>query len=267
MSLTQHIRQKTKVYQAIAQNLDLNFVKKVIKHHNKRLTRIAHKPVPNTDFKLAGTSVIYGVRDYIGGEKLWKQTVAGKRFDYPERFPVPSRYVAMALMDGKVRNTPKLYIDQKRIAGELQRQLPMDFKSTIDDVAQIVESFRSVFPPSLINPEVVHLNPTFPCSHLVGGADANMILGDTLWDIRTTARTAPLDLDTIIQQIGYWLLDYGNTYELNQVIWYYSRQQCFFTYDLKLFLADSTHQNRVRKDLKNLLINEQYNNQRLINFC
>ena len=148
----------------------------------------------------------------------------------------------------------------------------LELQPTVDDVAQIANSFDVAFGSSnalstyVAENNAVHLNPTFPASHLVGGADANMIIGNTLWDIRTTAKKQPLDLDTVVQQIGYWLLDYGDTYKLRQVAWYYSRQECFFTYDLKLFLANGTHRNRVRKDLRNLLISEQYN-QRLINFC
>ena len=80
------------------------------------------------------------------------------------------------------------------------------------------------------------VNPRFAGSIFVGGADANLILRGTLWDIRTTARFAPLSLDDIVQQVGYFLLDFNNTYELKSVCWYYTRQQSLFTHPIEPLL-------------------------------
>ena len=214
MSLTQHIRQKTKVYKAIARNLNLKFIEEIIAHHNDQLSKIVHKPKKDTNFLLAGSGVIYALRDYLGGKSLWEQTIPSESFSYPDDIPTPYRWLGMALMEDCIRKQKSL---------DIKNSLGLELQPTVDDVAQIANSFDVVFGSSkalstyVAENNAVHLNPTFPASHLIGGADANMILGDTLWDIRTTARRKPLDLDTVVQQIGYWLLDYGDTYKLRQV--------------------------------------------------
>lgn len=56
--------------------------------------------------------------------------------------------------------------------------------------------------------ERVTLNPTFDGSRDVGGADADMIIGDTLVDLKTSRQQRPCDRQDLWQLVGYVLLDY-----------------------------------------------------------
>ena len=70
------------------------------------------------------------------------------------------------------------------------------------------------------------LNPTFrEASKLVGGADADLIIGDTLIDIKTTINPKRMLLDTWLQIIGYYILNMinNNEYKIKNVGIYFSR--------------------------------------------
>jgi len=186
-------------------------------------------------------STIYAVRDFLGGEDIWGNTVAGRVFPYPSKPETPLRWVVMGLMDSQARRG-----EYQGYPGDIH-YLPADFTPTIADVGQIAASFPSIFQRAIpadtgledigLTGENMVVNPRFAGSMFVGGADANLILRGTLWDIRTTARFAPLSLDDIVQQVGYYLLDFDNTYELENICWYYTRQQSLFTHPIEPLLA------------------------------
>lgn len=243
MSLTSHIRSQSIIFWHIVSILNLDYCRELIKHHQQICGRVIHRPVPGTDFRLAGMSTIYAVRDFLGGENAWEDTVAGEFYAYPGKSEAPLRWVVMGLMDSQARSG-----DYMGHPGDVLRLHP-DFNPTIEDVGQIAASFPSVFQRAIpadtgledigLTGENMVVNPRFAGSNLVGGADANLILRGTLWDIRTTARTAPLDLNNIVQQVGYYLLDFENQYQLTHFCWYYSRQQSLFTHPIEPLLAEN----------------------------
>ena len=65
--------------------------------------------------------------------------------------------------------------------------------------------------------------PCFPGSLDVDGADADLIVGDLLLEIKTHANPAETACDTLRQLLGYLLLDYDNSYQLTQAGIYYAR--------------------------------------------
>ena len=82
--------------------------------------------------------------------------------------------------------------------------------------------------------------PEFAGSRVVGGADADLIVENCLYDIKTTddpRKTLPKDLR---QLIGYALLDWDNEYGLKQVGFYYSRQATEMTWPLSKLLRECT---------------------------
>lgn len=248
MSLTSSIRNKDINYRALMNCIDFSKCLEVIDHHNKVLSKLVHKPIEGTNFPLAGMSVIYGLREYIGGKRLWNQTVASRYFEYPEqKMSKAARAVMMGLMDQRVRHgTISSTASRSRynlISFYDSDSSSTNFNPTIKDVDNIVNSFPEVLGSfkniltSRLN--TIQLNPTFDGSSEVGGADANMIIDNTLWDIRTTAKSSPLTIDTILQQVGYYLLDYSNTYGISQITWYYTRQNCLFTHPVSLFLKSN----------------------------
>lgn len=80
------------------------------------------------------------------------------------------------------------------------------------------------------------LNPTFgEASKLVGGADADLVIGDTLIDIKTTKNPKQQFLDAWLQIVGYYILNMINNNECNikNIGIYFSRHGV-----LKIFPVD-----------------------------
>jgi hypothetical protein len=67
-------------------------------------------------------------------------------------------------------------------------------------------------------------NPTFAGSHDIGGADADFILGDCLWEVKTTKNLdATAVRNSLLQLVGYTLLDYDDAYGIRRVCGYFAR--------------------------------------------
>ncbi|WP_405968974.1 hypothetical protein OG496_55205 [Streptomyces sp. NBC_00988] len=79
--------------------------------------------------------------------------------------------------------------------------------------------------------------PVFEGSMHVGGADADFILGGCLIDCKATIRPQRLGRAALYQLAGYLLLDYHNTYTIDRVGLYLSRQGAFIDWDIKDFLG------------------------------
>ena len=88
------------------------------------------------------------------------------------------------------------------------------------------------------------LNPTFEGSHHVGGADADLIVQDTLIEIKTTIR-AEIKQNWLWQLLGYALLDYSDQHHIEGIGLYMARQGWLVKWDLAeairgLFLGSCT---------------------------
>jgi hypothetical protein len=85
------------------------------------------------------------------------------------------------------------------------------------------------------------LNPTFAGSLDVGGADADLIIGGCLLDIKTTVKIG-FRSDWLYQLLGYVLLDYDNEYCIHEVALYFARQGVLLRWPLDKFLPLVTNQ-------------------------
>lgn len=95
------------------------------------------------------------------------------------------------------------------------------------DVAQLTALLRESQPDLLTARHVVS-NPTFERSADLGGADADLVLGDMLVELKTVKR-AVLDKVTVWQLLGYLLADTTDRYAVRRVGWYFSRQGCLWS--------------------------------------
>lgn len=86
----------------------------------------------------------------------------------------------------------------------------------VGDLCQLAKEFHDnglqYFGPD----ERLILNPTFAGSQDVGGADADLIVGTCLVDIKTTIDPA-IKSDYLHQLLGYVLLDYNDKYAIDEV--------------------------------------------------
>ncbi len=67
-----------------------------------------------------------------------------------------------------------------------------------------------------------HPNPTFAGSALIGGADADMIVGDEIVEIKTSGKATSAEVRKALQQLaGYTLLDFDDSFAIrNLTVWF-----------------------------------------------
>jgi len=120
--------------------------------------------------------------------------------------------------------------------------------SAIEDVYQLLESASKVWANDLNGSFV--LNPTFSGSIIVGGADADWIANDTIYECKCSRVIRPFGRQHLLQLVGYVLLNYDDKitqrelplknklvkWNVNAVGWYYARHQIKFIYQLDQFL-------------------------------
>ncbi len=212
MSLTRHISAKSNIYQQIFSNLDLDNCEKII--HNTY--PVVNRPVEGVDYALSGMSVIYAVREFLCGKERLSETIAnhldcgGLQFD-----DAVVNAVYYAMRDGIARKGGKF--DNSNLL-----KLKPDVKPTLQDVSNIVANFDTLL--SVYKNKLTFVNPTFSASSFVGGADANFIIEDTLFQVLTSAKQQPLTIEKVLQPVGYCMLDTVNQYGLKNIAWYLSRQ-------------------------------------------
>ncbi len=110
-----------------------------------------------------------------------------------------------------------------------------------DDIKDIGNLVNLLDEKLFLAKDVCLLNPTFgEASRLVGGADADFIIDNTLIDIKTT-KTLDLKLDDFCQLIGYFALnkiDGVNNVEINKLGIYYSRFGYLFSFDINDLISE-----------------------------
>ncbi len=103
------------------------------------------------------------------------------------------------------------------------------------------------------------LNPTFSGSKDVGGADADLIVGKTLIDIKST-KSARLRREDLYQLVGYTLLDYEDVFGLDEVALYLARRPKMVSWRLRPLLeemaGEAVDPAELREDLRTLLERE-----------
>ncbi|MBD2629673.1 hypothetical protein [Trichormus variabilis] len=109
---------------------------------------------------------------------------------------------------------------------------------SIQDIAQIIQIMPSTWQTLGFVPDTIKSNVTFPHSSDLGGADCQIIANNAIVDIRVTAKKQPFTLNNLYQQVAYLLMDTNDEHQINQLIWFYPRQQVIFTYPVKELFTD-----------------------------
>jgi len=140
--------------------------------------------------------------------------------------------VLIGLLDRAHRNSSALaeaWYEPAFTADSLDDALATVPESWVADVQSVTE----VSAPLLASlPGPVTPGPTFTGSLAVGGADADLIIGSTVVEIKAT-RTAELRLRDAQQVIGYALLDFDDTYALSHAAVLSARYGKLVVWDLE----------------------------------
>lgn len=140
------------------------------------------------------------------------------------------RCVVLALLESVFRSG--MYTHLLPVPEEL---INLVSDAVVTDVEALYRSASTVFEP-LAGPvraeKVPYLaNPTFVGSLDVGGADADMLIGDVLVELKTTKALDGAALrSALLQLVGYCLLDYDDTCGIRQVGVYFARQELVRTW-------------------------------------
>jgi hypothetical protein len=132
---------------------------------------------------------------------------------------------------GDVATTPLIQLDTHATAEDALALVPSPW---IDDLCELSYAFYDAHAQLAALPAV--LNPTFAGSHHVGGADADLIVGNCLIEVKTTKNPALRTRD-LYQLIGYTLLDYENQFHIRDVGFYLSRQATMVQWTVDQLLA------------------------------
>lgn len=86
-------------------------------------------------------------------------------------------------------------------------------------------------------------NPSFSGSGMVGGADADWMIGDTLIDCKSTEQlTNPWIRDMLFQLLGYALLDFDDALRIRQLAIWLPRRRALQTWSLDRILERPAEQ-------------------------
>ncbi|AKA01197.1 hypothetical protein SAZ_42375 [Streptomyces noursei ZPM] len=110
----------------------------------------------------------------------------------------------------------------------------------VDDIRQQMELAASPGPFSSLRELPAHqrlCGPVFDGSRHVGGADADFVLDRKLIDCKATKRPERMGRAEIYQLAGYLLLDYSDTYDVQEVGLYLSRQGALIDWSNEDFLG------------------------------
>ena len=99
----------------------------------------------------------------------------------------------------------------------------------VDDLCALAYLFVDSLEQRPFNDVV--LNPTFEGSSDIGGADADVILDNCLFDLKSTIKAGIQKL-WLFQLVGYALLDYSDKFELSRVGFYMARQGKFIEWPI-----------------------------------
>ncbi len=164
---------------------------------------------------------------------------------------------ALALYEQHFRAVPTPEWPLMRLGADatLAQVLELCSPSSLGDLMAMVLIYLECDDPVLSQSPTV-LNPTFAGSIELGGADADLILGNTLIDIKTTKKGKP-NRPQYWQIVGYALADYTDEYSIDRLGFYYARYGALVTWELADLLQRLAGKpisvERVRSDFRVLL--------------
>jgi len=142
-----------------------------------------------------------------------------------------------ALAGGRVRSLDDVLV------------LPQE--EVVADVITMSQAFLKAQYPQLVARNVI-LNPVFTGSGDVGGADADIIAGDSLIEFKSTAKARPFDGEDVYQLLSYPCLDYEEEYEIRRVGFSLVRRNFLREWDISQLVAVLSRDELTYTDLRRL---------------
>ena len=191
----------------------------------------------------AGAAYVAGTRGSAASQLEWffanldeltaSLRPAGRHLDDSDEWLICRYCVVLGLLEAVFRTggawVPKLPgWHGSRSAPDAEPLLALAVDAAVRDVANLSRAPETAFGPliAIANNGTVafHPNPFFAGSAGIGGADADFVIGDTLFELKTSRKfDATAVRQGLLQLVGYCLLDYDDTYRMRNVGLYFSR--------------------------------------------
>ena len=220
---------------------------------------------------LVGTAFDYRVRLYLGGN-IGESTVLnhgvmrmqivgsglGHAIDYAwaalttqllrqqpvgQELTLSRASVVLAWLDAGSRSGGRWSDGMRSIAENIDQHDTSGWRrfsaSVNEDIANEVSALCRIAKHQLPANSAI-CGPNFARSLAVGGADADQIVENCLYDIKTTENPRAKLVEDLWQLIGYALLDWNNEYALDRVGFYCATQAVCMTWPLSKLVAECT---------------------------
>ncbi len=156
-----------------------------------------------------------------------------------------------SLFRANVVNSPLYALQDEASADD---QLALTPSAAVADLVALCDAAVTTLGHLFSKPMIP--NPSFTGSGDVGGADADLIVGNCLIDIKTT-KSKRLSRTMAYQLVGYALLDYEDKYRIETLGFYLSRVPVLITWPVDKAIATMSNGletlSGLRSDLKSLL--------------
>jgi hypothetical protein len=275
MSLMSHLAdQRSPVRQFFAHHLHADSLRACVIALNVAATQNRRRVplvIPGTVPTLAGTAFDFGFRHFIepftpaqppnlalsGGHQArsvgWKNALPILHallttLADADATGQAQRFVALAAYEQFARVLPfivnpkaatsddfprSLYAHPPTTLNELLARTP---EATVEDVAALLAMAHAEWAWLRGQPFVP--NPTFPLSATLGGADADWVLGGTLYECKASTQDRPLERKHMLQLLGYLLLDTEDALGITRVGFVLPRQRAIIQRSVIALLQD-----------------------------
>lgn len=188
--------------------------------------------------------------EYIAryGLKILLDNIKKNRIDYREHYNTALNNINKYINGDDSPETFKKVIEASVYFAKLERfyrgGYTLEKKATLDEkmdcyveqeLINQIEIFKNAFEEKFnikTKSSAIYYNPTFGiCSYAVGGADADVIINDTLIDFKSSKYLRSIDED-YIQLVGYYLFSrvINAPTKINNICLYFSRYGKFVEY-------------------------------------
>lgn len=194
------------------------------------------QPVPGMLREAAREAVLAAGEQMLQRFAQWRDNPAQATDEQRTRLAFVAAHYERIFREGQLtRDSMLADADELTTLDGLMQQVP---RYVVEDIAEQLALAEKPFTPFLRLPENQRTcGPTFDGSADIGGADADYILDGLLLDCKATVHPRSIGAAEVYQLAGYLLLDYTDTFAINRVGIYLSRQGGIITWDADDFLT------------------------------
>lgn len=248
MALTKHIKNNTLFRQEFTKCVNLNIYQTVFKNYN--LSQYQKKVENITKhYSLIGMAVDYMLRFRISEhlnvdkEEFLNNTMAFKIIELINCNVLLYEHFLEASLCFYKNELEKAFLMFSEIeiygrSGEIY--LNCFNEDTIVELKLFEPIYQSFIDNHLKSTQQILLNPSFLNSIKIGGADSDLIIGDTLIDIKNT-KDIKISRDYILQLLGYYVLATLDNIKIDNVALYFSRYDVMVKFKVDTLINSKTN--------------------------